>query len=97
MHLWHGRTPDRQYEDRPKILVRNRYDPHFDVRPRHDGLLELAPDAADGANDRGKPLLRRDLLDYFASRNEDSIDTAETDRRRRRHDPPPPPHYPRPR
>lgn len=92
IHLWHGRTEDRGYETRPRILVRNRYDPTYDVRARPDGLLELAPN---------KPMLRRDLLAYFASRNEDSIDTEELDLERRRHHPPhrrrhpdPPPHYP---
>lgn len=89
-HLWHGRTEDRGYETRPRILVRNRFDPVFDLRARPDGLLELAPQAL-----AAKPLLRRDLLGYFASRNEDSIDTGELDAERRRHHPHPP-HYPRP-
>jgi hypothetical protein len=66
MHLWHGRTEDRGYETRPKILVRNKYDPRLDVRVRDDGLLELTD---------SKPMLRRDLLTYFASRHEDSVDT----------------------
>jgi hypothetical protein len=99
LHLWHGRTEDRGYETRPRILVRNRYDPHFDVRARPDGLLELAPRAL-----ADKPLLRRDLVAYFASRNEDSIDTEDLDAERRRHHPPhrhrhphpPPPCYPGP-
>ena len=73
MHLWHGRTEDRGYETRPKILVRNKYDPRLDVRVRDDGLLELTD---------SKPMLRRDLMTYFASRHEDSVDTPETDRRR---------------
>lgn len=89
LHLWHGRIEDRGYETRPQILVRNRYDPGFDVRARHDGLLEFTPGSA-------KPLLRRDILGYFASRNEDSIDTGELDAERRRHHPPPRHHYPRP-
>lgn len=91
-HLWHGRSDDRGYHTRPRILVRNRYDPSFDVRKRHDGILELTD----------KPLLRRDLMDYFASRHEDSIDTEVTDRSRQRHAmptprgpaPPPPSHHP---
>jgi hypothetical protein len=73
MHLWHGRTEDRGYETRPRILVRNKYDPRLDVRVRDDGLLELTD---------SKPMLRPDLLTYFASRHEDSVDTPETDRRR---------------
>lgn len=84
-HLWHGRMEDRQYETRPRVLVRNRYDPHFDVRSRHDGILEFAGN---------KPMLRRDLLAYFRSRNEDTIEA--TPARRHPHPPPHPPHPPRP-
>lgn len=66
MHLWHGRTQDRGYNGpnhRGKVLTRNQYDPHLDVRSDHNGILEFTGT---------KPLLRRDMLAYFGSRNEDT-------------------------
>lgn len=73
MHLWHGRTQDRGYNGpnhRGKILTRNQYDPHLDVRVDHDGILAFTGT---------KPLLRRDMLAYFGSRNEDTNEEVPPD------------------
>ena len=64
-HLWHGRIQDRGYADRGKILMRNEYNPHLDVRANGDGVLEFT---------NRKPLLRSDVLSHFKGRNEDSVD-----------------------
>lgn len=65
VHYWHGRTADRKYQDRPRILKRNRYDPAIDVSYDGQGVLQLT------AN---KPGLRDDLRAYFCARNEDTTE-----------------------
>lgn len=65
VHYWHGKTADRKYQDRPRILKRNQYDPATDVSYDSQGVLQLTG---------GKPNLRDDLRAYFSSRNEDSVD-----------------------
>lgn len=65
-HYWHGKKRDRGYVDRWKILARNNYDPIADLRRDSQGLYLLDFDA--------KPQFRDDLMQYFRSRNEDSID-----------------------
>lgn len=65
VHYWHGKTADRKYQDRPRILIRNQYDPATDVTQDSQGVLQLTGD---------KPRLRDDLRAYFLGRNEDTID-----------------------
>jgi hypothetical protein len=65
VHYWHGKTADRKYQDRPRILNRNQYDPATDVTQDSQGVLQLTGD---------KPRLRDDLRAYFWGRNEDTID-----------------------
>jgi hypothetical protein len=64
-HYWHGRKAQRGYQDRWKILVRNRYNPFLDVKNDWQGLLQFS---------NNKPQLRYEIRQYFQSRNEDSID-----------------------
>ncbi len=64
-HHWHGKKADRQYADRWRILVDNRYDPDLDLQRDAQGLFTLTGRS---------PRLRDDLRSYFRSRNEDSID-----------------------
>lgn len=64
-HWWHGKKKDRKYLERWKILIRNDYVPHLDLKRDWQGLYQLT--------DRS-PQLRDDIRDYFAQRNEDSID-----------------------
>lgn len=65
MHHWHGKTADRHYPNRWRILQRASFDPDTDLIYDHQGLLQLAGN---------KPHLRDDMRAYFSARNEDSID-----------------------
>lgn len=64
-HLWHGPLKSRRYSMREQILIRNKYRPDEDTWRSGKGLLHLA---------ENKPRLRDDIRDYFAERNEDSVD-----------------------
>jgi hypothetical protein len=65
VHYWHGKIADRKYQDRPRILERNQYDPIADVSYNSQGVLQLTGN---------KPKLRDDLRAYFSARNEDTVD-----------------------
>jgi hypothetical protein len=65
LHSWHGRKKDRRYQDRWKILTKNQFDPDTDIYKETQGLYRLSGN---------KPRLRDEIRQYFASRNEDSID-----------------------
>ncbi len=71
LHGWHGKKADRRYRDRWRILVENSYDPDTDLCRDAQGLYQLVDD--------GSPRhvrLRDQIRQYFAVRNEDSIDVA---------------------
>ncbi len=71
IHYWHGRKVDRKYWDRWRILVENQYNPITDIKYDWRGVLSL--------QDRGTPRsikLRDDIMRYFRSRQEDSIDLS---------------------
>jgi hypothetical protein len=65
-HLWHGPLHARRYATREQILIRNHYDPATDIVWDGRGVMHLAGN---------KPRLRDDIRDYFAERDEDSVDT----------------------
>jgi hypothetical protein len=65
IHHWHGKKRDRRYWDRWKILVEHKFDPFTDIHKDFQGLYQLS---------EHKPGLRDDIMHYFQSRNEDSID-----------------------
>lgn len=67
-HYYHGQKSNRQYADRWKILVRNRFDPELDLKRGWNGLYQLT--------DRN-PKLKRELYQYFKMRNEDSVDIVD--------------------
>jgi hypothetical protein len=67
-HYFHGAKVNRRYNDRWKILVEHGYNPLTHVRRRPDGLL--VPTKA------CPPQLLRDILTYFAQRNEDEYTEA---------------------
>jgi hypothetical protein len=67
LHHWHGAKANRRYVERWDILLKNKFDPEFDLKRDWQGLWQLT--------DRC-PQLRRDCHDYFRARNEDSIDLA---------------------
>ncbi len=64
VHKWHGRKQSRKYLERWQILTRHKFDPFADLRKDHQGLYQLI----------GKPQLQEDIRQYFAARNEDSVD-----------------------
>lgn len=66
-HWYHGSKEDRRYGSRGEILVTNSYNPHIDVKPDTQGLLQL--ETWDDRQIRLRDLIR----DYFKNRNEDSI------------------------
>lgn len=69
IHEWHGKKKDRRYQDRWKILVNNKYNPHTDVKYNSYGVLQLHDDGSERFL-----YLRDGIRNYFRARNEDSID-----------------------
>jgi hypothetical protein len=65
LHSFHGKKKDRGYQDRWKILIKNKFDPELDLMRDHQGLYKLT--------DRSIKL-RDEIRRYFRSRNEDSRD-----------------------
>ncbi len=61
-HAYHGEKAGRSYISRWDILKKHGFDPAADLKRNTSGLLELAGN---------KPELRRDVMAYFASRDED--------------------------
>lgn len=66
IHHFHGRKQLRNYYGRWAVINNNNFDPFLDLRRDWQGLLQL--------DDYCKPGLRNDLMHYFSTRNEDSID-----------------------
>jgi len=64
-HFWHGKKSDRGYNWRWKILSENEFNPITDMGYRDNGLIQVVAD---------KPKLHEDIIDYFKSRKEDSIE-----------------------
>jgi hypothetical protein len=62
IHQFHGPKPKRQYKSRWDHLIRNEYDPEYDLKRDWQGLYVINPD---------KPQLKRDCQDYFFQRDED--------------------------
>jgi hypothetical protein len=62
-HLYHGQKENRQYISRWDILKKHNFDPYVDIKYNTSGVPELAGN---------KPELKRDIMAYFASRNEDA-------------------------
>jgi hypothetical protein len=65
-HFWHGSRANRAYKARAQILIDNAYDPATDLQRDADGLIHLSAK---------KPKLARQIIAYFSSRDEDSLDT----------------------
>ena len=66
-HYWHGKKKDRGYVDRWSIIIDNKFDPTQHVHKDSQNLYTLYP---------GHDKLRNDIVKYFSSRNEDSVDLA---------------------
>jgi hypothetical protein len=64
MHYWHGPKINRRYMTRWNVLIKNEYDPEFDLKRDTQGLHRFT--------DRN-PLLRQDIRAYFMQRSEDDI------------------------
>jgi hypothetical protein len=64
LHYWHGPKVNRRYATRWGILIKNEYDPEFDLKRDTQGLHRFT--------DRN-PMLRQDIRAYFQQRNEDDI------------------------
>ena len=62
-HAFHGSKAGRAYVSRWDILKKHAFDPAMDLKRNTSGILELAGN---------KPELRRDIMAYFASRDEDA-------------------------
>lgn len=67
-HSWHGKYKNRRYGNRGVILVENKFNPYTDVKKDVYGMLQL--ETWDDRQIRIRDLVR----DYFATRDEDSID-----------------------
>jgi hypothetical protein len=65
LHYWHGKKKDRGYSWRSNVLVKNNYDPDTDIKKDWQGIYALTGN---------KIKFRDELVQYFKSRNEDSID-----------------------
>lgn len=68
VHYWHGKKVDRQYQDRWRLLIRNRYNPDRDLKKDCQGLYQLE------VRTPRQIRLRDDLRAYFRAHHEDSID-----------------------
>jgi hypothetical protein len=64
-HAWHGSKVNRRYQDRWKILVGDQFDWTRDLIRDMNGVWKWT---------RANPKLERDVRQYFAVRNEDSVD-----------------------
>lgn len=67
-HWFHGNKVDRKYPTRGKVLIDNQYDPRTDIKYDAHGILQLE------TWEPRQIRLRDQIRDYFATRNEDSID-----------------------
>ena len=65
-HLFHGSRPNRQHEERYKMLRDCDYDPRADIKTDSSGLLTWASE---------KPELHRGVREYFLARQEDDKTT----------------------
>lgn len=68
VHYWHGKTINRGYNTRERILVDNVFDPHTDLKRDHHGLWQLE------TWEPRQRRLRDQIRAYFRARNEDGID-----------------------
>lgn len=68
VHHYHGSRANRQYWDRWKILINNKFDPNTDCRRDSQGLWQL------NVHDARTIRIRDEVRAYFRQRNEDSID-----------------------
>jgi hypothetical protein len=67
-HWWHGKYKNRKYGSRGQILIENDFNPYTDIKYDSHGMLMLE-------TWEPRQMRLRDLVrDYFATRNEDSID-----------------------
>lgn len=64
-HHWHGKKKDRRYQERWTILLKQNYNPDFDLKRDWQGLYTFTHEGE---------RMRNDLRRYFHIRNEDSID-----------------------
>ncbi len=64
LHFWHGARADRRYNTRGEILMRHQFDPGLDLKPDSSFMWQLT--------DR-KPEMRREIQQYFSSRDEDQL------------------------
>ena len=69
LHYWHGNKKNRRYIDRNQILVKNNFNPNYDLKKDIQGLWQLVDHG-----DLRSIELRDALRKYFKQRNEDSID-----------------------
>lgn len=69
MHHWHGKKRQRFYVERWKIITDNHFDPRLDIARDAQGLYYLVDHG-----DMRSLKLRDDIREYFAARNEDSVD-----------------------
>jgi hypothetical protein len=69
-HFYHGSKKNRFYQERWKILVDHQYQPSVHIRRDKNGIIVPTPAFSEE--------LKRDIFNYFASRNEDEghIDTV---------------------
>ncbi len=66
LHAHHGSVSNRNYQNRVNILIRNNYCPSKDISYDECGLIKLNRDLDDP--------IRKDIMEYFNSRNEDGVE-----------------------
>lgn len=69
LHYWHGKKKDRRYFDRWKVLIKNHYHPHFDIKKDSYGVFNFHDDGS-----YRFLRLRDEIRHYMSQRNEDSTD-----------------------
>ncbi len=68
LHDFHGKTKNRGYNTRERILIDNKFNPHTDIKYDSYGMLQLE------TWDERQIKIRDQIRAYFRARDEDSID-----------------------
>lgn len=66
-HDWHGKISNRGYNTRENILIEGQYDPRYDIKRDHQGLIQME------THDLRQIMMYDRIRSYFRFRSEDEI------------------------
>ncbi len=67
LHDWHGKTVNRKYNTRENILIEGQYDPRYDIKRDHQGVIQME------THELRQIVMYDRIRAYFRARNEDEI------------------------